>query len=296
MSSILEALEKAEQERIRGASTSGLQPPRRAVSERRYRPWVVPVVAFGVLLVAAAAGWFYLRTMPQPTAPAPGVPEVAATPVAPPAPTAAVPAPAPVLAAPVPAPVPATPPLSLREQLRRNAVPSAKPLIEEAHVQPPPKPAATTQEPVSGAVTERVVTPAATSGEGKALAVNEIRPPATSAIPPARVSTPVPAPTALPVPMAPPQTPAEPQPVAAEPEEQVPLVWELPQTLREKVLKLKSSVHVYNEVPAQRFVIINMHRYVEGDTLPPDGFRLARIDRDGVVIDYGNGQVRLPRR
>jgi len=74
------------------------------------------------------------------------------------------------------------------------------------------------------------------------------------------------------------------------------VVWELPQYLREKILQLKSSVHVYNANPAQRFVIINMHRYGEGDSLPPDGFRLKRIERDGIVIDYGDGLVRLEQR
>lgn len=38
-----------------------------------------------------------------------------------------------------------------------------------------------------------------------------------------------------------------------------------------------------------------MHRYAEGDVLPPEGFRLQRIDRRGVVIDYEAGRVRLPR-
>ncbi|MCU7812942.1 MAG: general secretion pathway protein GspB, partial [Candidatus Thiodiazotropha sp. (ex Notomyrtea botanica)] len=76
----------------------------------------------------------------------------------------------------------------------------------------------------------------------------------------------------------------------------IPLVWELPQGLREKILQLKSSIHVYSETPEQRFVIINMKRYKEGDSLQPNGFRLERIDRDGVVIDHGDGLVRLLRR
>jgi general secretion pathway protein B len=103
-----------------------------------------------------------------------------------------------------------------------------------------------------------------------------------------------------PVVMAPPVEPVKREPVAAEPEvseaENIPLVWELPQNLRERVLELQSSIHVYSESPEERFVIINMKRYHEGDSLTSDGFRLQRIDRNGIVVDYGRGLVRLERR
>jgi general secretion pathway protein B len=77
--------------------------------------------------------------------------------------------------------------------------------------------------------------------------------------------------------------------------QQIPLIWEMDQALREELELLKTSIHVYNEIPSQRFVIINMRRYSEGDTLAVNGYRLHAIDRDGIVVDYGNGLVRLLR-
>ncbi len=86
-----------------------------------------------------------------------------------------------------------------------------------------------------------------------------------------------------------------PVPAAAEKIPPIPLVWELPQAEREALLELSISIHVYHEDPQRRFVIINMHRYVEGDRLKEKGYRLERIDQDGIVLDYGAGLVRIPR-
>ncbi|MCU7921265.1 MAG: general secretion pathway protein GspB [Candidatus Thiodiazotropha sp. (ex Dulcina madagascariensis)] len=85
------------------------------------------------------------------------------------------------------------------------------------------------------------------------------------------------------------------QPEVSETVSQIPLVWELSQGLREALGALKISIHVYSEDPGQRFVIIDMRRYSEGDILPGKGYRLESIDQDGIVIDYGDGLVRLQR-
>jgi general secretion pathway protein B len=76
-------------------------------------------------------------------------------------------------------------------------------------------------------------------------------------------------------------------------DEDIPLVWELPHNLREDLRQLKMSIHVYHQDPRRRFVLINRHRYVEGEVLKGSYYRLQRIDREGVVIDYGEGRVRL---
>ncbi len=299
MSSILDALEKAEEERIRDLSP-GLRPARRASKARRRR---LPAIAAGVallLLLNLLFWWFYLRAVPE--ADPAEVPQVARAPEPEVVPPRVVP---PVQ--PKPAIKPA---LSLHEQLKRNAAPSAKPLIEEAQVTRKPVPAAAAIPPAPAQPAEPVQEPTAAPAPPArraepvqaAVADTEL---ARAGPPPGRVER---EPPALPsAPTTPPLAPSdeaspslsgnEPEPPLETPQqEQIPLVWELSQTLREKVLQLKSSVHVYSAVPAQRFVIINMRRYAEGDTLPPDGFRLARIDQDGVVIDYGAGLVRLPRR
>ncbi|MES9926225.1 MAG: general secretion pathway protein GspB [Candidatus Thiodiazotropha endolucinida] len=78
-------------------------------------------------------------------------------------------------------------------------------------------------------------------------------------------------------------------------QQQIPLIWELDQGLREELEQLRTTIHVYHEIPSERFVIINMRRYGEGDTLDAKGYRLHAIDRDGIVVDYGNGLVRLLR-
>jgi general secretion pathway protein B len=82
---------------------------------------------------------------------------------------------------------------------------------------------------------------------------------------------------------------------ALEDHQQIPLIWEMDQVLREALEQLKTTIHVYSETPSQRFVIINMRRYSEGDSLGVMGYRLHAIDRDGIVVDYGNGLVRLLR-
>ncbi len=57
---------------------------------------------------------------------------------------------------------------------------------------------------------------------------------------------------------------------------------------------LSLDVHVYAEQPAQRFVLINMNRYREGDRLK-EGAMLERITPQGVVLSYQGEQFRYDR-
>jgi general secretion pathway protein B len=57
---------------------------------------------------------------------------------------------------------------------------------------------------------------------------------------------------------------------------------------------LSLDVHVYAEQPAQRFVLINMNRYREGDRLK-EGAVLERITPQGVVLSYQGEQFRYDR-
>jgi len=279
MSSILDALERAEEERGHGAKRAlGIAPP--VEVGRRFN--LPLILSTGALLVVVVLGlvWFSVESSAPPAkqeTPSQAAPIVREAPpqVAPNVSMTPPPAEKPVLSVP--------------DQLRRNALPSAKPLMDEAVVaKPPARPVA---PPPAGkpavAPESRIAT--ARPAE-KAIQTQPPEKPASQAD--RIVERPFSAPVMeeqvpLPVEADMPLTPAEPE---------IPLVWELPQVEREKVLSLKSSVHVYSKDPTQRFVIINMHRYGEGDTLPPYGFRLERIDQDGVVIDYGGGLVRLLRR
>jgi general secretion pathway protein B len=48
---------------------------------------------------------------------------------------------------------------------------------------------------------------------------------------------------------------------------------------------LRIDLHVYAAKPQDRFVLINMHRLHEGDTLP-EGVRVESITPEGVVVSY----------
>lgn len=61
--------------------------------------------------------------------------------------------------------------------------------------------------------------------------------------------------------------------------------WELPDAIRTDVGEIKYSVLVYAKKPADRFVLINGQRLVEGDS-PQDGLVVKEIRRDGVVFSY----------
>ncbi len=332
MSSILEALERAEAERHKGNGSASRRPP----AANRPRRWAGPLLVLLILLLNLGL-WLFYRQAPTEETVSPS----AAQPVKP-VPAALAPAsvdekparapsePGPALSAgeqlrqpPRPraghgtpaSAAPASieekaeaadstpgPSLSLGEQLKRHTAPSNRPLVSEAVVtRPPPiRSSATKAQAVSAGVesppetlpslatapassvlpVERSIEPAAPPEPSAVAATGESEPLLNTLSPPPQQSA-----TATP-----------PEQASAAMQEQIPLVWELPQQLREKILQLKSSVHVYSKTPGQRFVIINMHRYGEGDSLPPDGFLLKRIDRDGVIIDYGDGLVRLQQR
>ncbi|MFZ1868623.1 MAG: general secretion pathway protein GspB, partial [Steroidobacteraceae bacterium] len=57
---------------------------------------------------------------------------------------------------------------------------------------------------------------------------------------------------------------------------------------------LHLDMHVYAERPRDRFVLINMHRLGEGDSLP-GGVHVDAIRPDGVVLRYQGTQFLLPR-
>jgi len=61
--------------------------------------------------------------------------------------------------------------------------------------------------------------------------------------------------------------------------------WELPDAIRADVPEMKFSVLVYANDPADRFVLVNGQRLVEGDSYG-QGLIVAEIRRDGVVFSY----------
>jgi general secretion pathway protein B len=139
-----------------------------------------------------------------------------------------------------------------------------------------------------------------------APALTPIPSPVAAAPPPPRIQEPVPAPT-LPEPdviqpaavgpagQTPPIAVASAAAaVSAEPADpDLPTLSALSSAQRAAMPPLKMSMHVWAELPADRFVIIDGQRVGEGSRLP--GAVVAQIRRDGVVLDVDGRLYLLPR-
>ena len=58
---------------------------------------------------------------------------------------------------------------------------------------------------------------------------------------------------------------------------------------------LRIDLHVYAAKPAERFVLVNMHRLHEGDTMP-EGVHIDSITPEGVVVTYQGVKYILEQR
>lgn len=58
---------------------------------------------------------------------------------------------------------------------------------------------------------------------------------------------------------------------------------------------MKLDIHVYSANPAERFVFVNMHKYVEGQSLS-EGPMLERITPEGAVLNQRGTRFLLPRQ
>ncbi|HET7921161.1 MAG TPA: general secretion pathway protein GspB [Gammaproteobacteria bacterium] len=68
----------------------------------------------------------------------------------------------------------------------------------------------------------------------------------------------------------------------------------LPPAFQHSLPALHLDVHGYANSPAERFVVINMQRYVTGDTLA-EGPRVVAITAQGVILEYRGTRFLLPR-
>ncbi len=241
MSYILDALKRADAERVRG-QVPGLhaQPLGDAGSDDRgggaprWALWAG--IAVGAVVLAALA-W---RMGADANAPVPA-------PLPP-----AMPAPEPLAqTAPAPAVTPATP-------VAPPAIPSYA-----------PAPAAATRPPVKDSRPTPAPTPAAVTAQGPATN------PATAVAP-----SPVAAATA--------QSPAAP-PASA----RVPLLSELPASLRQQLPALAVSGSVYSDDAAARFIMLNGDVVKEG-AQPAPGLFVERIEPKSAVLRFKGERFRLP--
>jgi len=74
----------------------------------------------------------------------------------------------------------------------------------------------------------------------------------------------------------------------------VPKLRDLPEDSRSSLSQYEVNVHVFDDDPIRRFVLINMDKYKEGDRIINNGPLVEEITPAGVVVDYGNGRTLIP--
>ena len=74
----------------------------------------------------------------------------------------------------------------------------------------------------------------------------------------------------------------------------VPLYQDAAATPGVELPQLRLDLHVYAAHPQDRFVMINMHKLHEGDSLP-EGVRVESITPEGAVMSYNGSRFMLPR-
>jgi general secretion pathway protein B len=261
MSFILDALKKSESDRQRQTGPALFEvkvaPPR-----TRLPLWAIAIAALLVVQLGIAM-WMVLR---HPTATAPAAaPQAAAAPPA-----------GPPVAAPLPAAPTAAPPLI-----------AAAGTSAVAPGTPPPAPPATT---------------AATPGAGVLPDAGAL----TGRVAPGSVSIAANARTATTAESNPDDyAPAEEAPPAAPGSALgghvrrgtaagVPLYQDAAATGGQQFPQLRLDLHVYASRPQDRFVMINMHKLREGDSLP-EGVHVESITPEGAVLSYNGSRFLLTR-
>lgn len=186
---------------------------------------------------------------------------------------------------------------NIEEELKRRARPGTRPLLAEAGASPPPLSTQTSHTFAVNKARSKPGTPESqTADTGSitsplaALTQQVVRSPAPVKAQPDAEDIRDSTETMVPPPPATTKTLTE---LETSEWERLQSMWDVPQDVRIELVKLKITVHVYNEDPRKRFVVVNRHRYGEGDSLETEGLILKRIVRDGIIIDYGEGLVKL---
>lgn len=88
---------------------------------------------------------------------------------------------------------------------------------------------------------------------------------------------------------------AAPAPAISEPQAAVgpKLLRDLPESYRSQFPVLRVDVHVYDEEPTKRWVMVNGAKYLEASTLA-EGPRISEISAEGMVLDYRGEVVLVP--
>jgi general secretion pathway protein B len=68
----------------------------------------------------------------------------------------------------------------------------------------------------------------------------------------------------------------------------------MPPDFRAKVPAFRINVHAYSKVPAERFAIIDMKKYLAGDRIA-GGPKLLEIRPESLVMDLDGTRFQVPR-
>ena len=169
----------------------------------------------------------------------------------------------------------------------------------------PASPSAASPTPASPPPASPTPASPATAGEISAPApdTSPVEPPVSPPIqprmsPPASVQgvpPPAPAVTSTRDLPASPQIDTPPAPAAAMPTgDRIVALADLDAAVRNQLPPLKLSMHLWNETPSQRFVILDGQRLKEGDLLGE--IVIERITRDGAVLSWRGGRLKIELR
>lgn len=84
------------------------------------------------------------------------------------------------------------------------------------------------------------------------------------------------------------------KPTSAKPQSDLPFLEDLPSEVSRSVPVLSINVFSYSTIPTERFVMIDMVKYVPGQSLK-DGLQLKEIREDSIVVSYEHYTFKIRR-
>ncbi len=81
---------------------------------------------------------------------------------------------------------------------------------------------------------------------------------------------------------------------ASEDYSQMQSLYDLPQEFRNTIDLPRLDVHVYSDDPQKRFIVVNLEKYREGETLA-SGLKLEEILPDGMLMSYRGERFRVDK-